>query len=218
MVVSGISPTISLLPGWPARKRSNQGRSRLGARRLWMLSCVSCIHHRRPSPHGRDCEKSEGGRHVTGYLDRVRNFAAVMTSYKFLISGEQRFFAVVIAGDTAAPTRLWICVAPDGLAAGSGWVGCWSSGVEKVVTASSFGRLLDELNAEVARVGRMGPFGPYLDDHLFFDGWDAWGSGIPSPIANHAPIDLLAGAENCLSSDDLVGRMFGPERRPADSD
>ncbi len=140
-----------------------------------------------------------------------------MTSFKLLISGEQRFAVVVIA-DHPAPSRLWICVAPDDLAAGSGWVGCWSSGVGKVETASSLWRLLEELSAEVARVGSIGPFGAYLDDHLFFEGWDAWGSGIPEPIADLVPVDVLARAESCRSSDDLVGRVFGHKGRIANSD
>jgi len=140
-----------------------------------------------------------------------------MTSFKYLISGEQRFVVVVMAGEAAAATRLWVCLTPDNPAIGSGWVGCWSSGTGKGETAYSLGQLLEEMNAEVARVGRTGPFGAYLDDHLFFDGWDAWGSGIPAPIANLVPVDVLARAESCRSSDDLVGRLFGRERRTADS-
>lgn len=140
-----------------------------------------------------------------------------MTSFKYLISGEQRFIVVVLAGEAAADTRLWICLVPDNPTVGSGWVGCWSSGTGKMETAHSLGRLLEELNAEVARVGRTGPFGEYLDDHLFFDGWDAWGSGIPAPISNLSPVDVLARAEGCRSSDDLVSRLFGREKQTADS-
>ncbi|MEQ4302467.1 hypothetical protein ABNF97_13910 [Plantactinospora sp. B6F1] len=140
-----------------------------------------------------------------------------MALFKFVISGEQRFVAAVVACDAAAATRLWVCVAPDDLATGSSWVGCWSGGAGKAETASSLGRLLEELNAEIARVARMGVFGAYLDDHLFFDGWDAWGSGIPAPIANLRPVDVLARAESCRSSGDLVGRIFGRGWRISDS-
>ncbi|MFD6712920.1 hypothetical protein ACFWDB_03345 [Micromonospora chalcea] len=134
-----------------------------------------------------------------------------MTSFKYLVSGEQRFVAVVLAGEDAAATRLWVCLAPEGVTAGSGWVGCWSSSSGQVETAHSLGWLLEALNAGVARVGRVGPFGAFLDDHLFFDGWDAWGSGIPAPIAGLAPVDVMARAESCRSSEDLVGKLFGRE-------
>jgi hypothetical protein len=140
-----------------------------------------------------------------------------MTSFKYLISGEQRFIAVVMAGEAAADTGLWVCLAPDNPTVGSGWVGCRSGGTGKMETAYSLGRLLKEMNAEVARVGRTGPFGAYLDDHLFFDGWDAWGSGIPAPIRNLVPVDVLACAESCRSNDDLVDRMFSREKRTTDS-
>jgi len=141
----------------------------------------------------------------------------MMMSFKYLISGEQRFVVVVIAGEAAATTRLWVCLVSDNPTVGSGWVGCWSSGTGKVETAHSLGRFLEEINAEVVRVGRTGPFGTYLDDHLFFDGWDAWGSGIPAPIENLLPVDVLAGAESCRSSDELVGRLFNREMRTGDS-
>jgi hypothetical protein len=134
-----------------------------------------------------------------------------MTSFKFPIGGEQRFVAVVMVGETAAATRLWVCVAPDAPTVGSGWLGCWSSCTGGVEVASSLGRLLEDLVAEVARVGRVGPFGAYLDDHLFFEGWDAWGGGIPAPIASLVPGDVLTHAESCHSVDDLVARMFGRE-------
>lgn len=156
-------------------------------------------------------------RHVARYLDRVCDFTSVMTSFKYLISGEQRFVVVVMAGEAAAATRLWVCLAPDNPTVGSGWLGCWSSGTRKVETGYSLGRLLGEMNAEVARVGRTGPFGSYLDDHLFFDGWDAWGSGIPAPIDNLFPVDVLACAQSCRSSNELVGILFGRERRSVDS-
>lgn len=140
-----------------------------------------------------------------------------MTSFKYLIGGEQRFIAVVMAVEAAGDTRLWICLVPENPTVESGWVGCWSSGTGKVETAYSLGRLLTEMNAEVARVGRTGPFGGYLDDHLFFDGWDAWGSGIPAPLHSLVPVDVLARAESCRSSDDLVGRLFGREKGTTDS-
>ncbi len=83
----------------------------------------------------------------------------------------------------------------------------------KTKTPYSLGRLLKELNAEVARVGRPGPFGAYLEDHLFFDGWDAWGSKIPAPISSLAPVDVLARAEGCRSSDDHVSRLWAEKAK-----
>ena len=61
----------------------------------------------------------------------------------------------------------------------------------KMKTVYPIGQLLKELNAEVTRVGRTGPFGAYLEDHLFFEGWDAGGGGIPAAISNLAPVDVL---------------------------
>ena len=131
------------------------------------------------------------------------------TLLKFLIDGEPRFVAVVVAGDAASATRLWVCVAPDEVAVAGGWVGCWSSGSGEVETAISLERLLEDLRVQVARVGRMGPFGAYLGDHLFFDGWDSWGVGIPAPIVDLTPVDVLAHAESCRSVSEIVERMFG---------
>jgi len=140
-----------------------------------------------------------------------------MTPLKLSISGEQRFVAVVIAGDSAEATRFWVCVAPDALVAASSWAGCWSSGSEKVASASSLRLLLEDLRLQVERVGRMGPFGAYLDDHLFFEGWDAWGSGIPAPIADLVPADVITRADTCGSGGELVDRLFGCEQRATES-
>lgn len=137
---------------------------------------------------------------------------------KVLIHVEQRLVAVVFARDAAASTRLWVCVAPEDLAAGGGWLGCWSIDTRKAVTAESLGRMLEELGTEVRRAGRAGPLGAFLDDHIFIEGWDAWGGGIPAPIAEVVPAEVLAGAVGCRSSDDLVARLFGGERRTVEPD
>ncbi|MEV6348588.1 hypothetical protein [Actinoplanes sp. NPDC051851] len=58
---------------------------------------------------------------------------------------------------------------------------------------------------KVVQVGRLGPYGQFLDDHLFFDGWDSWGSGVPSPLVALAPASVIASAHVCGSIADLVG-------------
>ena len=131
---------------------------------------------------------------------------------------EQRLIAVVVAGDVAVATRWWVCVAPEDLVAGSGWLGCWSLGAGKAVTAASLRRMLEELEWEVARAGRAGRLGAFLDDHIFVEGWDTWGGGVPAPIAEVVPAEAVAGAVSCRSGDDLVERLFGGERRIVESD
>jgi hypothetical protein len=135
-----------------------------------------------------------------------------MTPLKFSIDGEQRFVAAVVVGDSTATTRLWVCLAPEEMAAGAGWIGCWSSGSGKAENAISLRLLLEDLRVQVAGSGRMGPFGPYLDDHLFFDGWDAWGSGIPAPLADLVPADVLSRAEICESVGNVVDRLFARDQ------
>ncbi|WP_091417923.1 hypothetical protein [Micromonospora tulbaghiae] len=138
--------------------------------------------------------------------------------YKVLIHVEQRLIAVVVAGDAAVSTRFWVCVAPEGLVAGSGWLGCWSIGARRAVTAESLRRMLEELEMEVARAERTGLTGAFLDDHIFIEGWDTWGGGVPAPIAEVVPAEAVAGAVSCRSSDDLVARLFSGERRIVVSD
>lgn len=129
-----------------------------------------------------------------------------MIQLKTVMGGEQRFVAVVFHGDAAAPDRLWVCVRGDQVPTGDAWSGCWSSAVPG--SASLLQRLLENLNNKVVQGGHSGPFGPYLDEHYFFDGWDSWGSGIPSPIADLVPADVIADALPCNSVADLVARLF----------
>ncbi|MFC7534087.1 hypothetical protein [Actinoplanes sp. GCM10030250] len=69
--------------------------------------------------------------------------------------------------------------------------------------------MLADISTEVARVGRMGSFGPYLEDHLFFEGWDAWGNGVPAPLAHMTPADVVAQADVCESDESLMAKVLG---------
>ncbi|SNY66601.1 hypothetical protein [Paractinoplanes atraurantiacus] len=104
-----------------------------------------------------------------------------MVPLKLAFDGEHPFVAVVLTGH-----RLWVCVRPAGAAVTAGWSGCWSRD---------------------GGVARADPTGPYLREHLFFDGWDFWGNGTPAPLAGWAPADLVAGAEECASGADLAARL-----------
>ncbi|WP_018220700.1 hypothetical protein [Salinispora pacifica] len=132
-----------------------------------------------------------------------------MTSMKIVMGGEGRFVAVVLRGDAAAPERLWVCVRGGHAPAHSSWSGCWSG--TKAITGPDLQQFLERLDEKVTQGGRSGPFGPYLDEHYFFDGWDSWGSGIPSPLASSAPDEILANAGLALSIAELVSGVFGAE-------
>ncbi|MCZ7475760.1 MULTISPECIES: hypothetical protein [unclassified Micromonospora] len=54
-----------------------------------------------------------------------------------------------------------------------------------------------------------GVLGAFLDDHVFVEGWDTWGGGVPAPIAEVVPAEAVADAVSCRSSDDLVERLLG---------
>jgi len=117
-----------------------------------------------------------------------------MNSLKWEIHGEQRFAAVVFRGDAAAPNRLWVCVRGVEVSPESAWSACWSSIDE--MSEPELRQFLRSVDAAVARFGRSGPVGPYLAEHLFFEGWDAWGNGIPAPLADLVPADVVAAADN----------------------
>ncbi|MFF0466161.1 hypothetical protein ACFYPX_01770 [Micromonospora zamorensis] len=126
---------------------------------------------------------------------------------KIVMGGEQRFVAVVFRGDSAASERLWACVRGDNAPAHGGWSGCWSGA--KPVTRPGLQQFLEGLGERLTRGGRLGPFGPYLDEHYFFDGWDSWGSGIPSPLASLVPDEVVANAVPALSVAEVVSDVFG---------
>ena len=126
----------------------------------------------------------------------------MMTPKTIRMGGEQRFVAVVFRGDVAVPNRLWVCVRGKESQPNAGWSGCWSCSTEP--TTVDIRQFLQQLNEKVTEGGRIGPFGPYLNDHYFFDGWDSWGSGIPSPLADIQPAEILAIAERALSMDEIA--------------
>src|SRR5256886_16581809 len=90
---------------------------------------------------------------------------------------------------------VWACVHGAGTPATRGWLGCWSSGSADIAT-QEVRRFLAGLVAKVGAGGRVGPLGPYLAEHYFFDGWDAWGTGIPAPLNAVPPASVIAAARD----------------------
>jgi hypothetical protein len=126
----------------------------------------------------------------------------MMTPKTMLMGGEQRFVTVVFRGDAAAPDRLWVCVRGEESRSNASWAGCWSCSTK--LAAADIRQFLQLLNEKVTIGGQTGPFGPYLDDHYYFDGWDSWGSGIPSPLSDIQPAVIVADAERVSSLDDIA--------------
>ncbi|GAB4102024.1 hypothetical protein GCM10028790_10420 [Micromonospora taraxaci] len=132
---------------------------------------------------------------------------AMATPMTISMGGEQRFVAVILAGDAAAPGRLWVCVRGDHAPVRSSWLGCWSSA--KDVAEPGLHQFLEELDERLAQGGRSGPLGLYLDEHHFLEGWDSWGCGIPSPLASVVPDEVVTSAGHALSISELVSGVFG---------
>ena len=131
----------------------------------------------------------------------------MMTSKTMLMGGEQRFVAVVFRGDAAASDRLWVCVRGEESRSNASWSGCWSCSTK--LSADDIRRFLQQLNEKVTEGGRIGPFGPYLEEHYFFDGWDSWGGGIPSPLSDVQPIEILENSERVVSMDEIASSAAG---------
>ena len=114
----------------------------------------------------------------------------------------QLFFAVAFRGDPTSPGRLWVCARGKGAPVGAGWSGCWSR--DSAVLGADLQQFLRTLEESVTRGGRSGPFGPYLEDHYFFEGWDSWGSGVPAPLADIRPDEAVESAVSAASIGELV--------------
>ncbi|MFF1922004.1 hypothetical protein ACFVW8_15700 [Streptomyces sp. NPDC058221] len=110
------------------------------------------------------------------------------------LDGKTQLLAYVFPDDSNVTRKAWVCV---GVGDGHGapqWVGFWSSGsqIPSKVAVEKFLRALAPRVVEGVSVGVMGPF---LDDYLFFDGWDTWGPGVPAELANFSPRPPEGGAE-----------------------
>lgn len=124
---------------------------------------------------------------------------------RVLVGRDHRFFIVAFRGDASIADRLWVCVRGEEAPANGSWSGCWSRGTR--IVEPDFRRFLEQLEERVASGGRLGPFGPYLDDHYFFDGWEFWGNGVPAPLVDVRPGDAVDGAAPAASVDDLATRL-----------
>lgn len=125
-----------------------------------------------------------------------------MTPLTVLVGGKTRFIAVIFDEDSTTDQRLWVCLRGEGSPSQAAWAGCWSK--SGPVAGSELGRLLVMLDEKITTGGKVGPYGPYLDDHYFFDGWDYWGGGVPAPIAHESAEELLSRARWMSSRDEAV--------------
>ncbi len=46
--------------------------------------------------------------------------------------------------------------------------------------------------------------GPFLGETYFYDDWQAWGIGIPAPLANAFPTEILANSREHISIEELT--------------
>jgi hypothetical protein len=99
------------------------------------------------------------------------------------IGGDLGLIAYVFHGDSVAADRTWVCVRPEAASAGELWLGCWSS-KEGRLSDPQLESFLTELCEVVIREARVGPMGPYISGHHFFDGWDTWDTALPMPLMN----------------------------------
>jgi len=100
------------------------------------------------------------------------------------VGGQQAFVARVCKdGDE----RIWVCVRGEHTSATAGWAGAWSAPLP--IAKSALSQFLEALSERIREVGALGSFGQYLDGHLFFEGWETWGVGIPAPLAGQSPRD-----------------------------
>jgi hypothetical protein len=122
------------------------------------------------------------------------------------MGGEPDFVAHVFRGDNASADRVWVCLRGTGATSASSWLGCWSS-KSGPPSSGDVKQFLDSLAQKVRTGGRIGPFGPYLDGHYFFEGWDSWGVGLPGPITSMTPTVVTASVEAVT---DLADFCFEP--------
>lgn len=99
---------------------------------------------------------------------------------------------------TGGETRTWICIRYDWDPDERGWQGCWS---RSNATHSEIVQLIHALSEKVRENFRVGPYGHFIGGTYFFDGWDAWGSGIPAPLISISIREII----NQASSEDLTG-------------
>ncbi|WP_406043133.1 hypothetical protein OG799_03805 [Micromonospora sp. NBC_00898] len=94
------------------------------------------------------------------------------------IGGPQQLLAYLFKRDLPEDDRLWVCVRAAGASADTGWLGCWSS-QNRWIDERDLQDFVEEFCERVRLGGRSGPYGIFLDEHYFFEGWDTWGVGTP---------------------------------------
>ncbi|MBS2546428.1 hypothetical protein KGQ19_06070 [Catenulispora sp. NL8] len=117
------------------------------------------------------------------------------------IPAGQGYVACVLLGDGEKPGRAWICVHNTQLPATRAWLGCWS--YEAGASTEVLRELLVQLVSEISQHARVGPMGPFLGETYFFDGWQIWGIGTPTPLVGVSPAELLATPDDHVAIEEV---------------
>ncbi len=166
-----------------------------------MLPWIESYRDGWPPSNRRDCTARNGWRYGSGNLDRVCDLPAV-TIYAVRVGDEPAFVAHVFRGDHEKPRRVWVCLRGSVPPIPDGWVGCWSSKDEDLPSGmvQDFVRRLSE---KVREGGAVGPFGSFLRDHYFFDGWESWGAGVPAVLAHLQPTVAIESSQTQCGIDEF---------------
>jgi hypothetical protein len=116
------------------------------------------------------------------------------------IPGGQGFIACVLVGDREKPQRVWVCVHNALLPRTRAWLGSWSS--EATPSSALVRGLVGRLAGEIAAKARVGPMGPFLGDTYFFEGWQTWGIGLPAPLVDLAPAEVMEQSGDAVLPDE----------------
>lgn len=97
------------------------------------------------------------------------------------LDSSQELVADVFKGDNEREERIWVCVRINTTERATKWLGCWSRDSGKIDDREvvDFLRSLAHDASNCLKAGRTGPF---LNDHLFYSGWQTWGPGRPNQL------------------------------------
>lgn len=110
------------------------------------------------------------------------------------LDGTMQLQAYVLPGESNAAGKAWVCVGVDVGRNAPQWIGFWSS-VGQTPSRAAVETFLRALASRVVEGVSSGVMGPFLDDYLFFDGWDTWGAAVPAELANSFPDFPKGGAQ-----------------------
>lgn len=109
------------------------------------------------------------------------------------------FTAYILQGDRESAVRTWICIRAAESAPAVSWLGCWSRISEPNVDQVQ--QILRDIEEFIGESVRVGPYGPTIGRLGYFESWDSWGAGTPSPIVGFRPWESVKGDIGELSID-----------------